>query len=68
MSGPDGRPARDRRSDGTGRAGPHCGPARPVFASTVSPATTELAERIAGLCTRAPSFTDCDLVSEDDFR
>ncbi|MGI5483367.1 hypothetical protein [Streptomyces lavendofoliae] len=32
------------------------------------PATTELAERIAGLCTRAPSFTDCDLVSEDDFR
>ncbi|GAA2430120.1 hypothetical protein [Streptomyces lavendulocolor] len=32
------------------------------------PATTELARRIAALCTRPPSFTDCDLMAEDELR
>lgn len=32
------------------------------------PATTEMAGQIAALCTRPPSFTDCDLLAQEDLR
>ncbi|MHC3468600.1 hypothetical protein ACYF6T_07790 [Streptomyces sp. 7R007] len=32
------------------------------------PETTKFAERMAALCTRAPSFTDCDVVDITQFK
>ncbi|MEV7393640.1 MULTISPECIES: hypothetical protein [unclassified Streptomyces] len=33
-----------------------------------APGTTKFAEQMAALCTRPPSFTDCDVVDVTDFR
>ncbi|MCX4880013.1 hypothetical protein [Streptomyces sp. NBC_00847] len=32
------------------------------------PETTKMAERMAALCTRPPSFTDCDVLDMAEFR
>lgn len=32
------------------------------------PETTKMAERMAALCTRAPSFTDCDALDVTEFK
>ncbi|MEU7277842.1 hypothetical protein AB0A69_03445 [Streptomyces sp. NPDC045431] len=36
--------------------------------SNDDPDTTQLAQRLAELCTRPPRFTDCDLLDEQDLR
>ncbi|MFE0511596.1 hypothetical protein [Streptomyces sp. NPDC058964] len=35
--------------------------------NSADPATSEFAEQMAALCTRPPSFTDCDVVDMSDF-
>ncbi|MEU6142187.1 hypothetical protein ABZ848_17685 [Streptomyces sp. NPDC047081] len=39
-----------------------------AMANSDAPETTEFAQRMAALCTRPPSFTDCDLEGMTEFK
>ncbi|MCI3277262.1 hypothetical protein [Streptomyces cylindrosporus] len=39
-----------------------------AMANNDAPETTEFAQRMAALCTRPPSFTDCDLEGMTEFK
>ncbi|MGW1723856.1 hypothetical protein ACWCQK_13115 [Streptomyces sp. NPDC002306] len=38
-----------------------------AMSNSDDPETGKFAEQLAGLCTRPPSFTDCDVVESTDF-